>query len=418
MVQQAAKKIRTATPTEEDGIPADLRQKAEAKNWSLLFVERVLAQGAPPALLHEALDAGMTSLQAMQMMAKRSGPPPELTMDWTRVDTERGIHARPGKKGMTLDAINIGSYGDVPEMWPDQTMRPRGSWTQPGAVGQGYTIYAKSEVWADNLGELYEEAIQRRWIPATDIPWESIAPLPEERERAIGQLCTELCEYNYMVILSLGRWIREISYGFHEAKLFLSTVLFDVGRHYEAFRKRALANGGGLGVQSTGFRLVPIRDTQNFSEMAIMTFLLNDSFIQSLYLLGAGLAQNEAESRLFSLAAQDKARHLSYGVEHMRYLLKHQPERREEMYKYLEKGEEYLVKDFEEDAPMREALAIHLGGGLEQIGEGFRRLKDFRRRQILSYLSRLESAGLGEQRERMWPLLATYLETAPAAAPA
>ena len=411
MVQQTANKTGTATPTEGDGIPSDLRKRAEEQNWSLLFVERMLAQGAPPALLHEALDAGMTSLQAMQMMAKRGGTP-ELTMEWTKVDTERGIRARPGKKGLTLDAINIGTYGEVPDMWPDQTMRPRGSWTPPGAVGQGYTIYSKAEVWADNLGELYEEAIQRRWRPATDVLWENIKPLPEDRERAMGQLCAELCEYNYMVILSLGRWIREISYGFHEAKLFLSTVLFDAGRHFEAFRKRALVNGGGLGVQSTGFRLVPIRDTQNYSEMAIMTFLFNDSFIQSLYLLGAGLAESEAESKLFSLAAQDKTRHLAYGVEHVRYLLKHHPERREELYKYLEKGEEYLTKDFNEDVPMREALAILLGGGLEQIGEGFKKLNDFRRREILSYLGRVKAAGLDEQRERMWPDLVPYLEPA------
>ena len=416
MAQQTAVSKVKETTVEEGGIPADLREKAEANNWSLLFVESILAQGAPPEILHKALDAGMTSLQAMQMMAKNSGAPRELTMDWTRVDTERGIRAKPGKKGLTLDAINIGSYGDVPEMWPDQTMRPRGSWTAPGAVGQGYTIYAKSEVWAENLGSLYEEAIQRRWRPATDIPWDSIEPLPEEIERAIGQICTELCEYNYMIILSLGRWIREISFGFHEAKLFLSTVLFDVGRHYEAFRKRALVNGGGLGVQSTGYRLVPIRDTQNYSEMAIMTFLFHDSVIQSLYLLGAGLAHNEAESRLFSLAAQDKARHLAYGVEHLRYVLEHQPERREEMYKYLEKGEEYLAKDFGADVPMREALAILLGGGLQQIGSGFQKLKDFRRRQILTYLGRIEAAGLGEQRERMWPALAAYLD--PAAVPA
>ena len=396
------------------GVPADLRVKAKAKNWPLVFIERALARGAPPAFLHKALDAGMTPLQAREMLVSSAEGQPELSMAWARVDTERGIRARPGKRGLTIDAINIGSYADVPEVWPDQTMRPRGAFVKPGAVSMGYTIYSKAEVWADNLGALYEEAIQRRWRPATDVPWESIAPLPEDRERAIGQLCTELCEYNYMVILALGKWIREISYGYHEAKLFLSTVLFDTGRHYEAFRKRALANGGGLGVQGTGYRLVPIRDALNFSEMAVLVFLLNDSFVQSLYLLGAGLAQNEADSKLFSLAAQDKARHLAYGIEHLRYLLEHQPERRDEMHKYLQKGEEYLLKDDEEDAPMREALAILLGGGLRQIGQGFHRLKDFRRRQVLTYLGRLDSAGLDDHRERLWPATAVaYLEPAP-----
>jgi hypothetical protein len=400
------------------GVPADLRAKAEANNWPLVLLERALARGAPPALLHKALDAGMTPLQAREMMVSSGeGGQPELSMDWAKVDTERGIRARPGKRGLTIDAINIGSYADVPEVWPDQTMRPRGAFVKPGAVSMGYTIYSKAEVWSDNLGALYEEAIQRRWRPATDIPWESIAPLPEDRERAIGQLCTELCEYNYMVILALGKWIREISYGYHEAKLFLSTVLFDTGRHYEAFRKRALANGGGLGVQGTGYRLVPIRDALNFSEMAVLVFLLNDSFVQSLYLLGAGLAQNEADSKLFSLASQDKARHLAYGIEHLRYLLEHQPERRNEMHKYLQKGEEYLLRDDEEDAPMREALAILLGGGLRQIGQGFHRLKDFRRRQVLTYLDRLESAGLGDHRQQLWPATAVaYLEPAPAPA--
>jgi hypothetical protein len=415
MTKQSSENTGIATTEESRGMPADLRKKAQARNWPLPFIERALMRGAPPALLHQALDAGMTPIEAMQAMAD-SGDigVPALSMSWTQVDTERGIRARPGKKGLTIDAINIGSYAEVPEIWPDQTMRPRGSYLQPGAVSMGYTIYNKAEVWSDNLGSLYEEAIQRRWRPATDIPWDSIATLPEDRERALCQLCTELCEYNYAVILALGKWIREVSYGFHEAKLFLSTVLFDTGRHFEAFRKRALSNGGGLGVQGTGYRLLPIRDALNFTEMAAMVFLLNDSFVQSLYLLGAGLANNEAESRLFSLAAQDKARHLSYGVEHMRYLLDHQPQRRGEMHKYLQKGEEYLVKDHQEDAPMREALAILLGGGLREIGQGFRKLSDFRRKQVVSYLSRLEAAGLGDHREHLWAPFEDYLEPAPA----
>lgn len=414
MTQNTIENQETTSTT--GGIPADLREKAEAKQWPLVFIQRALARGAPAALLHQALDAGMTPLQAMEMMASGGEiQRPPLSMTWAQVDTERGVRARPGKKGLTIDAINIGSYADVPDMWPDQTMRPRGAYVKPGAVSMGYTIYSKAEVWADNLGSLYEEAIQRRWAPATDIPWDTITPLPEDKERAMGQLCTELCEYNYMVILALGKWIREVSYGYHEVKLFLSTVLFDVARHFEAFRKRALVNGGGLGVQGVGWKLVPIRDALCYSEMAALVFLANDSFVQSVYELGAGLAQNEAESRLFTLAAQDKARHLAYGVEHMRYLLEHQPERREEMRRYLQKGEEYLAKDDAEDAPMREALAILLGGGLEQIGEGFRKLKDFRRRQVLEYLSRVEAAGL-DHRASLWPDLADYLE--PASVPA
>lgn len=390
---------------------AALMEKAAAKGWPAQLISIALADGVPAEALHAALDAGLTPRQAMEQMSAGV----QVSMAWAAVPTERGVRARPGKRGLTIDDINVGSYADVPDLWPDQTMRPRGSFVQPGAVSMGYTIYAKAEVWAPNLGALYEEAIQRRWRPATDIDWAGIGPLPEDVERAICQVCTELAEYNYAKILALGKWVREVAYGYHEVKLFLSTVLFDAGRHFEAFRKRALANGGGMGVQSPGYRLLPIRDALNYSEMAALLFLLNDSFVHSLYRMGAGLARNEAESRLFALAAQDQSRHLAYGIEHMRFLLEHQPERRGEMEKYMQKGEEYLVKDFDADAPLREALAILLGGSLREIGEGFRQLRTYQRRHVQDYVARAESAGLHGQRERLHPALAALLDPAPAA---
>ena len=165
-------------------------------------------------------------------------------------------------------------------------------------------------------------------------------------------------------------------------------------------------------MQGTGDRLIPIRDALCYAEMASLVFVVNDSFVQSLYLLGAGLARNEAESRLFTLAAQDKARHLAYGVEHTRFLLEHQPERRDEIRRYLSKGEEYLVKDHAQDAPNREALAILLGGGVEHIGVGFQKLEDFRRRQVQTYLGRVQAAGIEDHGKSLWPDLAAYLEPA------
>ena len=413
MGQKTAKKPAATGAT--NGLSDALRRKAESKNWPLVLIEKALEGGVKEESLHQAMDAGMTPLQAQQMLTDSGEARKiELSMAWSKVDTERGIRAEIGKKGLTIDAINVGSYADVPDIWPDQTMRPRGSYVKPGAVSMGYTIYSKAEVWSDNLGELYEEAIQRRWAPATDIPWDSITPLPEDRERAIGQICTELCEYNYAVILSLGKWVREVSYGFHEVKLFLSTVLFDAGRHYEAFRKRALVNGSGLGVQATGDRFMPIREAMCFAEMATMVFMVNDSFVLSLYQLLAALAQNDAEVELFTLAAQDKARHLAYGVDHTRFLLEHQPERRDEIRRYLNKGEEYLAKDRAADTPMREALAIHLGGGVQQIGEGFRRLDAFRQRQLQEYLGRVEAAGIKDHQNVLWPELAKDLQPAQA----
>ena len=408
-------KTKPAAASATNGVSDALRRKAASKNWPLVLIEKALKGGVKEESLHQALDAGMTPLQAQQMLTDGGETRKiELSMAWSKVDTERGIRAEIGRKGLTIDAINIGSYADVPDIWPDQTMRPRGAFVRPGAVSMGYTIYSKAEVWSDNLGELYEEAIQRRWAPATDIPWDTITSLPEDRERAIGQICTELCEYNYAVILALGKWVREVSYGFHEVKLFLSTVLFDAGRHYEAFRKRALVNGSGLGVQATGDRFMPIREAMCYAEMASIVFIVNDSFVLSLYQMLAALAQNDAEVALFTLAAQDKARHLAYGVDHTRFLIEHQPERREEIRRYLIKGEEYVAKDRASDTPMREALAIHLGGGVQQIGEGFRRLDAFRQRQLQAYLGRVEAAGIKDHQDVLWPELAKDLPPAQA----
>ena len=128
----------------------------------------------------------------------------------------------------------------------------------------------------------------------------------------------------------------------------------------------------------------------------------------------AALAQNDAEVALFTLAAQDKARHLAYGVDHTRFLIEHQPERREEIRRYLIKGEEYVAKDRASDTPMREALAIHLGGGVQQIGEGFRRLDAFRQRQLQAYLGRVEAAGIKDHQDVLWPELAKDLPPAQA----
>ena len=80
-----------------------------------------------------------------------------------KVPTEWGIRVRPGKRGLTVDMLNVSTYADIPDFWPYQTEMPRGAYPLAGVPPMGYSIYEKAELWSDNSADLYEEAIQRRW---------------------------------------------------------------------------------------------------------------------------------------------------------------------------------------------------------------------------------------------------------------
>jgi hypothetical protein len=329
------------------------------------------------------------------------------------VATEWNTRARPTRHGLTLEAINIGRYGEVPDEWPFKTEMPRGAVPIEGTEAMGYSIYEKQEVWSDACAALYEEAIQRRWSPATDVPWTSIQPLPDDLERAIDQVCTYLSEKAQMEADVLGRWEPEISYGYHEVKLYLATTIFEDARAVEVFRKRALSNGGGLGIQSPGWSFRAVVDSRNFTEMAVIQMVLHDSLTLAEYEFGEKYAANEAEKFIFASAIQDKARHLAYGVSHMKYALLHRPERREEIERYLDKGEAMLITDDRKDDATKAAFAIYFGGGKANIRDGLAAYRQMRRRFVQQYLERLKWATL-DRAERINPGLKEFIEDAPA----
>src|SRR3989442_2969709 len=192
-------------------IPEELLEVAQKHEWPESLVKRALALGGAPDFVAKQIEAGIKPDQAerfiaQQEAAREGGLAQTLDLSWMKVPTEWGIRVRPGNRGLTVEMLNVGTYADVPDHWPYQTEMPRGAYPIPGVAPMGYTIYEKAELWADNAADLYEDAIQRRWRPATDIPWTTMEPLPDEIERAVGQLCTHFCE---RVLLSgdiIGSW--------------------------------------------------------------------------------------------------------------------------------------------------------------------------------------------------------------------
>ena len=146
------------------------------------------------------------------------------------------------------------------------------------------------------------------------MPWTTIEPLPDDLERAICQICTNLSEKAQIEADVIGRWEPEISYGYHEVKLYLATVVFEDARAVEVFRKRALSNGGGLGLQAPGWGFRSVVDARNFTEMVAIQMVLQDSLTLAQYEYGEKYARNAAEKLIFTRSMQDKARHIAYGA--------------------------------------------------------------------------------------------------------
>ena len=339
--------------------------------------------------------------------------PPPLNMSWAKAPTERP--PRPplkelGPEGFTLRMADAGSYGWAPDHWPFENDTPRGAWPAPEdrrGLPAPYTIYDKHEVWADNAADLYELAIRERWIPATQVSWGSIEPVAEHVEAALDQIFTNLSEQQYNSTQVLMGWLMEISYGYHEVKLFLSTQIFDQARHVEAFRKRALSNGGGLGVQMPGFMNRTVYAAFKFTELIAYINIIRGSFTLALAEWGDRLGRSQADRQLFDFAANDLRRHLAYGVEHLKYYLRRDAAHADRVTTWLARGEAMLAADFGRDKALREALILALG---DTVQEGKARLKELRQAQLQKYLLTLEAATIYNHEERLVPALRDVID--------
>lgn len=305
---------------------------------------------------------------------------PEPTYRWMNRRREWGIRVKPSKKGITLDSLNVGIYGEVPMTWTDKSRNPRGAIPAKGRPPVGITIKDKTDLWAENAAVLYEEAIQRRWAPATDVPWDSVKQLPEDVEKSICQVCTVLSQYANIDIEIITSWQHQMAYGYHEVKQYLATASFDAARRLEAFRKRALINGGGLGLESPcQVNRLLLESRGGWSEALAGLTLTRGLFTLTMCRYLERHAYNEAERTIYTNVIQDLARLISYGLDHLKFAIAHDEEKRPSIVTTLAIGERMFSRDLR-DPVLRESLAIIFGGGIagakREGMEGFYRMLD------------------------------------------
>ena len=105
---------------------------------------------------------------------------------------------------------------------------------------------------------------------------------------------------------------------------------------------------------------------------------------------------------------QDKARHIAYGLQHLRYAVTHKDDKALVFERLLNIGERIFVRELQEPA-LLEPMAIVFGGGIEGATVGMERVRRMMADWVRGYLSMAEWIGI--QRGPAFPKeLAQYLE--------
>ena len=343
----------------------------------------------------------------LQANAERMGRG-EYSLHWLQTDgIEWGRRVKPSSRGLTYTDINHSpNAGSPPALATWLNFAPRGSIREPYRnqmpVVESYDVLDRSEVWADNVITLYEEAKARQWNATRDIPWSELERLPEDLEKAMCQLCTFLAEVEFVAGDFPAKWMHRIPQDFLEAKSFLATQIMDEARHQEVFRKRAIM-GGGLLHASPGFEwaLKGILDAPTHTMGTFLLNLLGEGLVLSIFRSGELVAKTHTDKEIFRRCMQDEARHVSYGVMEFKYYLDHHPDRAravEELHRFCDVGERVILTAFTE-AALVEPLAILLGNGLDHIDRGMDGVTRLWSMFIEEYLERCQRAGF-DRRDR------------------
>ena len=368
------------------GWPEDLLTRIEAS----ALKDETVSNMAYMKLPAERVSTFVEKVEANPEMMGR------VTFGFIRTKSERGVRATPGPDGMTLDRINIGSYGQVPDTWPYDNDAPRGSHPNlenylPGS----YTIFDKAEVWAEGVDVLYEDAIKDRWIPATDLDWANgLKELPEEVERAMCQLCTTYSSHGLVEQKIISKWFEPISYGYHDVMLFLGTQVYDAGHKVEALRKRALANGGGLGQAPLGTLYRGFYGALKLTEMLVALDVVYKSYELTMFEANRDYAKTDLDAKLFDYLAKDSRRHLEYGKRHLLWYIQHHPRGIQNATAWLGRAEAALSNELRHSHADREALVVLYADGLEKISVGVEQLRKLREKQMHDYIALLDELGI------------------------
>jgi hypothetical protein len=254
-----------------------------------------------------------------------------------------------------------------PQRWG---LAARGAAVEAGAPEFDFAQANKRELWADDLGALYRQALASQWDPATAVPWNAPHTHGDELEDALVTVLTYLIENETAALLVPARFCAQVHPHFREVMQLLAIQSADEARHIEVFTRRALLARDVLGLSTTGGQtsLQTLVDEPDFALASFLLSVLGEgSFLHLLGFLHVH-APDRCTASIMRLAAQDEARHVAFGMSHLLRHAAHEPTLLARLRLAIERRHATLQHTAGLNAEVFDALVLLAAGELTPTG--------------------------------------------------
>ena len=280
----------------------------ELPGWARLAGHEVVGEAPAVEATVVQIRRGPTSRVLAAPLPERGQPPPlraggELhTADW-----------RGGRLPAAADPVaGFAPLGSVPEA---------------RASEYRWRLSDPDRVWADDVGELVEQASAQQWDASLEIPWSATRELDDTTERAVAQVMTFLAQNEYAALYVPAGFLPEVNPELAELVLWLASHVHDEARHIEVFTKRALAGGlRGYALASTELSLSTLLDEHDFTNASLLLNVLGEGTFLDLLRFIELHAPDPATAAAARLAHRDERRHVHFGVSHVRRAIASNPD--------------------------------------------------------------------------------------------
>ncbi len=311
-----------------------------------------------------------------------------------RGPVENGRWEQAEKTGFS-DGKKEGSVFDQAK--PTWGLAARGATAEAGGPVFNFRLHNKADVWASNAAELYAQAAAAQWDPEKAIDWSVGRNHSEELETAVVQVMTYMVENENAALLVPARFLGQLHPHFREIQALLAIQVADEARHIEVFSRRIRLYGSEPALSTAGGQasLKTLLDEPDFSVAGFLLSVLGEgTFVDLLQFLNL-YGPDPVTRQICQLAGRDEARHVAFGMSHLREHLEKDPTLRDRLRRAMEERFEGLAKTSGLNAEVFDSLIL-IGAGSSAplaIAQGFHRVQALLGEMQNGRRTRLEKLG-------------------------